>query len=470
MENLYRYEEEFRDGIATVDAEGKRIWVYPKKPKGNYHNARIIVTIILLTLLFAGSFVTINDQPFLLLNIFERKFVILGNVFWPQDFFLLALTLITFFIFIILFTVTFGRVWCGWACPQTLFMEMVFRKIEYWIEGDASKQRKLDNGPWTGEKIWKKGSKHAIFLIISLLISHTVMAYLIGIDQVREVVSKPPGDNFSGFMGIMVFTGIFYWVFAYFREQACTVVCPYGRLQGVLLGKDSIVVAFDYSRGEPRGRLKKNQIEEGKGDCIDCKLCVHACPTGIDIRHGTQLECVNCTACMDACDDVMTKVNRPKGLIRYSSDNAIRDGVTRLFTPRVVGYSVVLLVVVSLLSFFILTRSDIETTILRVPGILYQKTDNEMISNLYNVHFINKTFDPITLELKLEGIPGATIERIGGNEIIIEGGDKLEGVFMVKIPENKVKGVNSEIDLGLYSGGVKLDDLEINFMGPAKMK
>ena len=470
MENFYEFEEEFRDGISTVDAEGKRIWVYPKKPKGWYHNARIAVTVLLLGFLFSGPFISINGQPLLLLNIFERRFVILGNVFWPQDFFLLALTLVIFFVFIILFTVVFGRVWCGWACPQTLFMEMVFRKIEYWIEGDANQQRKLDKGPWNADKIRKKSLKHFIYIVIAILISHTVMAYLIGVDAAKEIVSKPPTENMSGFIGLVAFTGIFYWVFAYFREQACTVVCPYGRLQGVLLSKDSIVVGYDFKRGEERGKLQKNQIQEGKGDCIDCKLCVHACPTGIDIRNGTQLECVNCTACIDACDDVMTKINKPKGLIRYTSYNAIQEGVSKLFTPRVAGYSVVLVALVTLLSFFVITRSDIETTVLRVPGMLYQKTDDGQVSNLYNMQFVNKTFEPITLELRLEGVKGGTIERIGGDELDVAGGEMIEGIFMIKIPEEEIKSPSSKITLGLYSDGRKIEDLNTKFLGPATQR
>lgn len=470
MENIYQYEEEFRDGISTVDAEGKRVWVYPKKPKGWYHNARIWVTLILLSTLFSGPFITINEQPFLLINIFESRFVILGNVFWPQDFFLLALSLVIFFVFIILFTVVFGRVWCGWACPQTLFMEMVFRKIEYWIEGDANQQRKLDKGPWNSKKIRKKGLKHFVFIVISILIAHTTMAYIIGIDQVKEIVSKPPAENLAGFIGLTVFTAIFYWVFAYFREQACTVVCPYGRLQGVLLDKNSIVVGYDFKRGEERGRLQKNQIQEGKGDCIDCKLCVHACPTSIDIRNGTQLECVNCTACIDACDDVMLKINKPKGLIRYTSYNAIREGAAKIFTPRVAGYSVVLVALVSLLSFFVLTRSDIETTILRVPGMLYQKTDDGMISNLYNVQFVNKTFDPVMLDLRLEGWPNATIEKIGGDEINVAGGELIEGIFMIKIPQEEINKPSFVVELGLYSEKKKIEELDTKFLGPATLR
>ena len=291
MNELYEYDEEFRDTLGTVDAQGKRIWVYPKKPKGAFHNKRLIVSIILLGMLFSGPFIKIGGQPLLLFNFFERKFVLFGVAFWPQDFHLFGLAMIAMFVFVILFTVVFGRIWCGWACPQTIFMEMVFRKIEYWIEGDANQQRKLASAPWTTKKIFKKGAKQLIFIAISILIAHTLMAYLVGIDQVKLIVSSSPFENWTGFLATTFFTGVFYWVFAYFREQACVAVCPYGRLQGVLLNKDSMAVSYDFVRGEPKGLLKKGITQEGNGDCIDCKLCVHVCPTGIDIRNGTQLEC-----------------------------------------------------------------------------------------------------------------------------------------------------------------------------------
>jgi len=466
MEDFYQFDEEFRDSISTVDKEGKRIWVYPKKPKGRHHNARIIVTIILLGLLFSGPFITIGGHPLLLLNFLERKFVILGMAFWPQDFFLFGLAMITLFVFVILFTTVFGRIWCGWACPQTLFMEMVFRKIEFWIEGDANRQRKLNQSPWNTGKIIKKTSKQLVFLIISILISHTFMAYLVGIDRVAELVKSSPADNVAGFTGLVVFTGIFYWVFAYFREQACTVVCPYGRLQGVLLSKESIVIAYDWIRGEKRGKVKNNQIQEGKGDCIDCKLCVHACPTGIDIRNGTQLECVNCTACIDACDHVMDKIERPRGLIRYSSYNAIKEGAQKLFTPRVIGYSLILVVLVALLSFLILTRSDIEATILRVPGMLYQETEDGRISNLYNGQFINKTFEEVTIEIRLKGLPEGEIEKIGGQYIVIPADQKVEAVFFVKLPRDKIHGLKTEIVIELIQGDLVIDDVSTSFLGP----
>ncbi len=466
MEDLYQYDEEYRDTIATVDEQGKRIWIYPKKPKGQFHNYRIILSIVLLTLFFAGPFIKVNGHPFMLLNIFERKFVIFGQVFWPQEFFLFALTLVTFFVFIILFTVVFGRIWCGWACPQTLFMEMVFRKIEYWIEGNANQQRKLDNSPWTSEKLFKKGSKHVIFILLSILIAHTAMAYLIGLEKVLVIVTLSPSENLSGFIGLIAFTGIFYWVFAYFREQACVVICPYGRLQGVLLVKESIVVAYDWLRGEPRGRLKKDDKSSDKGDCIDCKLCVHVCPTGIDIRNGTQLECVNCTACIDACDEVMVKINKPKGLIRYASFSGIKNGVSKLINPRVIGYSVVLVGLLSILSLFILNRDDVAITILKVPGQLYQKTEDEKISNLYNIQFLNKTFDDQNISLQVENMEGASIQQVGNENVVVPANNIYKGVFFIALPKDQILSAKTTIELGIYSNGKLLGTKKTKFLGP----
>ncbi len=466
MENLYEFDEEFRDTIGTVDKEGNRIWVYPKKPSGSFHNARIIVTIILLSLLFTGPFLSWNGNPMFLFNVFERKFILFGVPFWPQDFHILGIGMIALFVFIILFTVVFGRIWCGWACPQTLFMEMVFRKIEYWIEGDANKQRRLDKMPWNKDKIIKRATKHGIFIAISVLIAHTLMAYLIGIDQVKEIVTQSPTEHMTGFLSLIAFTGVFYWVFSYFREQACIAVCPYGRLQGVLLDKESIVVAYDWLRGEPRGKLKKSAPAEEKGDCIDCKLCVHACPTGIDIRNGTQLECVNCTACIDACDDVMTKIDKPKGLIRYASYNGIKEQIKTRFTPRMAAYSVVLAALLGLFSFLLATRTDVEATIMRVPGMLYQEQENNRISNLYNIQFINKTFDDVHLDLRLKDQEDGTIKRVGEQAVVVPATGNMESVYFIELPKEVITGVTTKLVIELYKDDQLIDEIKTNFLGP----
>lgn len=473
MEDFYAYEEEYRDTIATVDEKGRRIWLNPKKPQGRYHTYRIIVTVVLLGLLFGAPFLSWKGHPMFLFNIFERKFILFGTVFWPQDFIIFGIGMIAFFVFVILFTVVFGRIWCGWMCPQTIFMEMVFRKIEYWIEGDANQQRKLSSQPWNLDKIWKKGAKLFIFLGISTLIAHTLMAYLIGIDQVAEIVTQPPSAHWAGFIGLVAFTGIFFWVFAYFREQACIAVCPYGRLQGVLLDKDSIVVAYNWLRGEPRGKISKDQekkAEPPKGDCIDCKLCVHVCPTGIDIRNGTQLECVNCTACIDACDEVMLKVDRPKGLIGYYSHNMIEAGKKVNFNTRIAAYSVVLVAILGLLGFLLTTRSDVEATMMRVPGMLYQEKENGLISNLYNIQFVNKTYDDIAIEVRLKDAKGGVISRVGGEAIVIPAASNLESVYFIDLPREQVTETSNALVVQLYRDGELLDEIKTNFVGPFKPK
>ncbi len=471
--------EEYRDSIATVDGEGKRIWIYPKKPSGWFHNRRLIVSALLLTVFFATPFIWVNGHPFFLFNIFERKFILFGNVFMPQDFHLLALSMITFFVFVILFTVVYGRVWCGWACPQTVFMESVFRKVEYWIEGDAKQQRQLNAQAWNGEKIRKKVTKQAIFVAIAVLIAHTAMAYLIGIDQVAQVVSKPPSENLTGFMGLVAFTFIFYGVFAYFREQACIAVCPYGRLQSVLLGKDSMVVAYDFERGEPRGKLKKkasspnngkaltlDDLEKPKGDCIDCKLCVQVCPTGIDIRNGTQMECVNCTACIDACDQVMEKIKKPKGLIRYASFNNIVNQTKFKFTPRIMAYTAVLIALLSLDAYLIASRSLIEATILRVPGAMFNELPNGDIRNIYNVQIANKSFENLPISFKLKEVKGNI--QVAGEDFTALKNTTSESAFLVDIPPSELDGLKTRIVIEVWSGDELMETVRTNFLGPAQ--
>jgi cytochrome c oxidase accessory protein FixG len=458
--------ENFRDSLASVSSEGKRNWIYPKKVSGKFYRWRTYLSWVLLAILFAGPFIQVGGRPYMLFNIFERKFIIFGAAFWPQDTHLLIFLLLILFVFVILFTAVFGRIFCGWACPQTLFLEMVFRKIEYAIEGDANQQRKLDEMPWNSEKIWKKGVKMTIFVVISLLISHLVMAYLIGVDQVMEIVSQPPSAHMAGFIGLMAFTGIFLFVFSWFREQACIVVCPYGRLQGVLLDANSINVTYDHVRGEPRGPIRKGKIEEApKGDCIDCGLCIQVCPTGIDIRNGVQMECVNCTACIDVCDEVMVKVDRPEGLIRYASDNSVMHRTQKLITPRVKAYSAMLVILMGAFIALIATREDLAATVTRFRGMTYQARDTGQISNLYEVSFINKTFDAQQVALVAEN-EKYTVEVVGDQNWTLNGQAKFDGRFFL-VKDQKDMLVNQEdVTLLLMQNGEVIDKIRTSFVGP----
>lgn len=457
--------EAFRDSIATVDEKGRRRWLLPHPPSGRFHNARVWVTVVLLTLLFSGPFLKMNGNPMFLFNILERKFIIFGITFWPQDFHLFVLAMISFFIFIVLFTVIYGRVWCGWACPQTLFMEMVFRKIEYLIEGTAAQQKRLNKGPWNSEKIFKKTAKFSIFFLISFLIGNTLMAYIVGIDRLKDLITHSPAENGSLFAGVMIFSFLFFFVFTYLREQVCIAICPYGRLQGVLLSNDSIVISYDWIRGEPRGKRKKKQATATpQGDCIDCHKCVAVCPTGIDIRNGTQLECVNCTACIDACDDIMTKIGKPKGLIRYASYNGVANQQKFRFTPRIIAYSVVLVGLLSVLGFSLASRNDVEATILRTPGILYQRNDEGNITNLYNIQVVNKTINEYDLGLRLVS-PEGEIQWVG-QELELEKQGIAKGAFFLVIEPDKLDGRKNTVIFEVTDGDKVLDRVKTNFLGP----
>lgn len=460
-------EDEYRNTISIVKSDGKRNWIYPKKPKGRFYNARNIFSIFLLALLFGMPFIKIEGHPFMLLNILERKFIIFGVVFVPQDFYLFGLIMIASFVTLFLVTAVYGRIFCGWLCPQTVFLEMVFRKIEYLIEGDYLRQAALDRSEWNAEKIIKKGFKYLVFFIISFLIANTFLAYIIGIDELWKIINEPVSQHLTGFISILIFTGLFYFIFAWFREQACILVCPYGRLQSVLLDKNSIVIAYDFVRGEPRGKVKEKE-SRNLGDCIDCKLCVAVCPTGIDIRNGTQLECVNCTACIDACDSIMDKLDRKRGLIRYDSIEGIKTKTKSRFTPRVIGYTVILAVLISVISVLFTLRKDIDITILRTPGMLYQEMPGDKVSNLYNIKLINKTFKEIPVEFKLNNTEGEI--KLIGHDIVLRPLEIYEGSMLVILPKNIIKMTNTPLKIDAVSGSEDIGSTESSFLGPQTKK
>ncbi len=456
-------DEAFRDSIATVDKEGKRTWIYPTKPSGKYTNWRTYFSWIYLLVFIVVPFIKMDGEPLFLVNVPEKKFILFGAIFWPQDFFIFMLGMLIFIVFIALFTVVFGRLFCGWACPQTVLMEMVFRKIEYWIEGDANHQKALKNAPWNSDKIKKRVLKFSLFFGLSFIIANILLSYIIGMDKVLNIMTDPVSQHLGGFIGIMIFTTIFFFLFWWFREQACLIVCPYGRLQGVLLDKNSVVVAYDYVRGEDRHKFKKNEVRTG-GDCIDCGLCVKVCPTGIDIRNGTQLECVNCTACIDVCDHMMESVGLEKGLIRYDSENGIKNKVKLAFTNRMKAYSVVLLILVVVEVALLFTRSDYDATILRAKGMLYQEQPNNKISNLYTIKLVNKTRLDMPVELKVEEYSSEI--KLVGKEIILKAEGITESTFFIYLDKKDVTSRKTKLKISVYSNGKKIKTVKTNFLGP----
>lgn len=461
-------EESFRDKVATIDDTGKRIWIFPKKTKGKFLNRRAVLAYSLLVFLFAAPHIRIGNEPLLLLNILERKFVILGSVFWPQDMYLFASAAIIALVSIILFTVVFGRLFCGWVCPQTIFMEHVFRKIEYWIDGDRNAQIKLKKAPWSTTKIIKRLSKHVIFFGISFAIANTFLAYIIGSEALWQIQTDSPSEHILGLSILIVFSGVFYGVFAWMREQICTTVCPYGRLQGVMLDRNTINVTYDYERGEPRGKLRKLETQ-AKGDCVDCGLCVQVCPTGIDIRNGTQLECINCTACIDECDTVMRKVGKDEGLIRYASEASIADKTKWKLTTRARAYVALLAVLMFAFSFIVANRSDIDAKFLRAYGTTYKQKSDGTFINFYKYKMMNKTNDDSKVYLKLENIPGI-VKLIGADTLLMKPNEQLEGTFIIELQEEQLNGMNTEIEVGIYSQKGKVKQEDIHFSGPLKFK
>ena len=457
--------ESFRDSLGIVEKSGKRKWVYPKEPKGRFTNARNVFSAILLIVLFGTPFISMNGHPYMLFDMINRRFILFGFAFGPHDFYLLGLSMITAIVFIFLFTAVFGRLFCGWICPQTVFMESVFRKIDYWIEGDHRKQRLLNDSAWTGEKVLKKGAKYIIYFVISFLTSNMLLAWIIGIDALGRIIVEPVLDHITGFTAMMLFTGLFYWIFIWFREQACILVCPYGRLQGVLLDPNSVVIAYDNLRGEPRGKIKRNEVRTA-GDCIDCKECVVVCPTGIDIRNGTQLECVNCTACVDACDTVMDKIKKPRGLIRFDSLNGIRTQTRKIFTTRVIGYSIIQMLLLSLLTFFLMTRSEIDVTILRTPGMFYQEQQNDQVSNLYDMKVLNKTFEQRDIQVKLLNSNGE-IKILGANKGVPPQEAVLTKMFVL-LKKNSISSMNTPLQFAVYSNGIEIQRITTSFLGPVE--
>ena len=462
--------EDFRNHLATADSEGRRRWLFPKKVNGKWFLRRTHVSWILLAIMFTGPFIEINGNPLLMFNIVDRRFSILGQIFWPQDAAIFAIAMLLFLMGIVVFTTAFGRLWCGWTCPQTVLMEMVFRKIEYAVEGDSHAQKALACAPWNREKIVKKTAKHTIFFALSFLISNWLLSYIIGLEGLTQIITDDPRKHITGLSFMLAFTIVFYLIFARFREQACTFICPYGRFQSAMLDENSMIVAYDHKRGESRGRLQRaqthpNRNAEGLGDCVDCGQCVSVCPTGIDIRNGLQMECVNCTACIDACDKVMDKLGWQRGLIRYASLNSIERGQPFRLTARMAGYTAVLTALITLFCVLLFTRNAVDCTLLRAPGGLFQEYNDGKISNLYTLKVVNKSRRAIPLTFRLEENSGK-LELMGAGEFIVPKENLAQTSILILLDRNSLIAGKAKIKVGVYAGAKRIDTIKTSFVGP----
>lgn len=421
--------------LTSVDQNGDRIGIIPAEVKGFFRRHRNWTQIVLLFIFLAVPWTTINGTQTIFLNVPDREFAFFGVIFRSHDAPLLFFILAALALGLAFVTSIWGRIWCGWACPQTVFIDAVFRRIEQWVEGPYLKRRQLRDGPMTFEKFRKKLLKWFSFTVVSSLIAHSFMAYFIGAKNLLVMMENSPAQNMTYFTLVVFFTAVTLFDFGWFREQFCVIMCPYGRIQSVLLDQKSLAVVYDTQRGEPRkGRALAG---EKSGDCVGCNRCVQVCPTGIDIRNGLQMECVSCTACIDACDEIMDKVKKPKGLIRYDT---LDGSKISLLKPRSILYMLAILALVVGLSYSLATRDAIHFTILRGAGLPYSRVKNannvDMILNQFKVHIFNQGKSEGIYQLSLpEEILQQGLEfNVAENPLKLAPGESREWYFFVRVP------------------------------------
>ena len=454
-----------RERVTTIGDKGRRFWIYPAPFKGLWLKRRRVAAYLLIAIFFVAPWIKINGSQAILMDLTERKFALMGWVFWPQDTLIFWFVMVGTVLAIFLITALWGRLWCGWACPQTVFLEHVFRRIETWIEGDANARRRLDKSRWTLTKIRKKGLKYFVFLLISSHFANTVLCYFVGTDRVLHMTFQRPGENWGWFVFMGFFNFLFFLDFTWFREQFCLIACPYGRFQSALLDEDSMIVAYDPNRGEPRTGFRKGQDRSKVGDCIDCNRCVAVCPTGIDIRHGLQMECINCTACIDACDAIMDKTNQPKGLIRYTSIADLDGRKRRLVRPRVIAYAALLTVVWSIGAFLLTHQSPLKIQLLRPRGDSFTISDNtSTVSN----HFLAKATNQSSETWELVPKVPEGFEIVAAfNPWVIQPQKTTENQIFVRKDASQFNPEGKEkVTVTFYQNGDPVLDAEVTLIGP----
>jgi len=426
------------DVLSTLHADGRRRWMYPVPEKGRWWKRRFVVAWALILIFLAFPIVKIGGKPAIFLDLAHREFTFFGLTLYPTDTFLLTLFLLSGFVFILLFTTVAGRVWCGWACPQTVYMEFLYRPIERLIEGKETARRRRDEGPSSFDRTWRKALKLAIFLVISAVLAHTFVAYFVSWDALIHWMTGPPTEHWGYFVMMAMTTGLVLFNFGYFREQMCTIACPYARIQSVLLDQDSLIVSYDKGRGEKRGKRNKKTAEvSGLGDCVDCGACVRTCPTGIDIRDGLQMECITCTQCIDACDAIMIQVGKPVGLIRYTSENALEDKQAKLLRPRSILYVVVLTVVSASFMWALSHRTPVDVNIGRVVGAPFTMLVKEKVMNRVRFRVQNRSGHDATFSVAISEPEHSELKMIGPATFMVKNGHSERVEAFVIVPEDE---------------------------------
>ena len=451
------------DSVTTINPDGSRFFPHPADVKGRFTTARRLVGILLIAIYVLLPWIPVNGHPAVLLDVTHGKFHLFGITLLVHDLWLLFFVVsgVGFGLFYI--TSLLGRIWCGWACPYTVFLDHVFRRIERGIEGDAPARRQLDAAPWGPAKIAKRGLKHLLFAACALGIAHVGLSYFIPLPQLYAYMHSSPFSHIAVFSGVTAYAAALYFCFGWFREQFCIVMCPYGRLQSALTDDDTMVIGYDYGRGEPRGKVK----EAGHGDCIDCRRCVQVCPTSIDIRNGLQMECIGCAACIDACDDIMDKVKRPRGLIRYDSHKGLTRQKRTIIRPRIILYTALMLLGAAVLTWGLTRVHGFEMSIVRLRGMPYI-ADAGHIRNQFTLRLLSKGDDPTTFQVSTENAPpGLTISGLG-DVLSVPGGGELQQTLMLSLERTTYTGPFKFTITATPTDGRSALKREVEFLGPDK--